>query len=154
VEKLITTLTGSWLEVGFEGYKMQSEQDYYDYWKNHFAIAYDHIDPAHIQISIGDYNGQPRQFGVKGNFPDPAQTGVGETTKYELVRFDYVQEGTGRSWDRVSHIPNLKIRNYEEVEGVAVFQLEDSKTLKIEFFPGKIKEQVTGFTNQARMYTR
>lgn len=47
----------------------------------------DYIDPQRIVLSIGGYAGEDsKQFGVKGNSPNPADIGIEDgLIEYELV---------------------------------------------------------------------
>lgn len=73
--------------------------------------------------------------------------------KYELVQQDWA-DANGNHWDRTSLVKGLKAQNQTTVQGVALFQLTGTRTLKAEFFPGKTASQVTGFTANAKMYER
>ena len=116
-------------------------------------MAYDSIDPEHIIASFGDYSGQPLQFGVKDNMPDPADVSVSTgLVKYELVSYDYYDGA--EVWDRASLIKGLKVQNYVNVQGVVLFQLIDDRLLKVEIFPNKIANEVTDFTGNALIYVR
>ena len=66
-------LIGNWFEEGTNGYAGISTDSY---WEGHMAIAYNHLDPSHIIISLGSFNGRANQYGVMGNSPDPADVGV------------------------------------------------------------------------------
>lgn len=144
-------LIGNWFIEGTGGYIGGSLEGY---WKTHLSIAPDAYDPTSIVVSIGDFGGKALQFGVKGNSPDPAKIGVkDELVKYELVQQDWA-DANGNHWDRTSLVKGLKAQNQTTVQGVALFQLTGTRTLKAEFFPGKTASQVTGFTANAKMYER
>lgn len=126
------------------------------YWKTHFALAYDALDPTHIIISLGDFNGEAKQFGVKGNIPDPAtiskESGM---VKYELVTYEYKIGNTGQFWDRKSYATSLKAVNDDNrIYGIVLLQLIEDRKLKLEVFPGKTVAEVAGFTNAATIYER
>ena len=65
-------LVGNWFEENTNGYFGKAEyQRGSGYWKTHLAFAYDGLDPSLIIISMGDYDGEAKQFAVKGNVPIP-----------------------------------------------------------------------------------
>jgi len=144
-------IVGSWAKEG----TIRENDVYLAQRENKLAIVYDYIDPTQIRISIGDYNGQSKQFGVKGNSPDPADVGDSQQVKYELVGFDYYQKDTSDTWDRKTYAPNLISRNYDNfVEGTILLKLLENSKLKVEVFPGKTADQVTGFSSLAKIYQR
>jgi len=147
-------LIGNWFRQETGGYSGGGSGG--DYYKNHLAIAPDAYDPASIVFSIGDFAGQPQQFGVKGNSPDPKNVSVATgLVKYELVQQDWMVVSTGEHWDRFSLVKGLKAKNHEEsVQGVALLQLLENRKLKVEVFPGKTASQVVAFTKKAVVYER
>ena len=142
-------LIGSWFRENTNGYKGLGNENY---WTSHLSIAYDILDPNQIVVSIGDFDGEGRQYGVKGNAPKPqditAETGI---VKYELVPYDYYSGNT--KWDGIKFTRDITAKNTNEVRGVALFQLIDGK-LKAEFFPNKSGSKVNGFTRKEIMYER
>ena len=144
-------LVGSWFLQGTNGYAGASRDRY---WAGHLAVAYDHLDPSHVVISLGTFDGASAQVAVRGNAPDPADVSVTSgLVVYELVGYDY-WVGDER-WDRVSLVSGLEARHRDsDVRGVVLFQLLDDRTLKVETFPGKSASEVAGFTNAALMYER
>lgn len=144
-------LVGNWFQRDTNGYQGVDRERY---WAGHLAVAYNYLDPSHVIVSMGTYEGSSAQFGVRGNRPDPADvTTASGAVIYELVDYDYYA-GEER-WDRVSHTYGLEARNYDDrVHGVVMFQLIDDRTLKVETFPGKTAAEVNGFTSDARDYER
>jgi len=142
-------LVGNWFEEGYVGYTASKPR----YWEQELTFAYDHIDPTQVRISIGKYDPRPKQFGIVGNAPDPATVGVEERVKYELTGYEYVDE-SGRSWDRQSYATGLRAESGDNVQGVILVQLLENRKLKVEVFPGKSADQVSGFTSAAEIYVR
>jgi len=145
-------LVGNWFEEGREGYE-SGTPDFTT--KGHLAIAYDNINPARVVLSFGaedeigithdDCRGCGWVYGVKGNKPDPADVSVDSgLLKYELMG---VEGATDPRGFRVSV-------NTDEVLGVFLVQMLDDRTIKGEVFPKKKASQVTGFTNNAKIYAR
>jgi len=145
-------LIGNWFQEGTGFYAGGGVRS--DYWKAHFSIAPDYLDPTSIVVSVGDFNGEPKQFGVKGNAPDPANIGkdLGQV-KYELVQQDWVG-ADGNYWDRTNITKNPKAKNQQEVLGTILVQLTEDRRLKLEIFPGKTGSQRSGFTANAKVYVR
>jgi len=145
-------LVGNWFKENTDGYGGTAEP----YWSGHLSVAFDHIDPTQIRVSIGDFDGESKQFGVKGNGPDPRDIGVeAGMVKYELVQYEYYLGETGRRWDRFTFADNIVSRNNDEfVQGVVLFQLIEDRKLKVEIFPGKEASQVKGFSEAAIIYER
>lgn len=157
-------LVGTWFVEGSGGYPAGYVPDV---WKNHVSFAYDHIDPTHIIVSLGNYsdvatatglaasqNGFMLQYGVKGNAPDPKDVSVSSgVVEYELVNSDYLRSN-GQSWDRMSFASDLVAVNQNQVQGVVFVQLISDRKLKLEIFPGKTDADVSGFTVNAKVYER
>ena len=143
-------VVGNWFLEGSNGYAGLNQSNY---WIGHLTFAYDYIVPDHIIASFGDYNGEPRQFGIKGNAPDPADistsTGIIE---YELVDCDYYIEGN--HWDRSSLAKGMTMKNGESHYGVVLLQLVEDQKLKMELFYNQAASSVDGFTDQALYYVR
>ena len=124
------------------------------YWNGHLAIAYDHIDPLQIRISIGAETGIPQNacyicqavYGVKSNGPNPATIDAASgLVKYDLVAREFIDNTGIRE----------PTRNAEgQVLGVSLAQVVDDTTIKVEVVPGRDYSQVTGFSERARLYHR
>ncbi len=145
-------LVGNWFVENTGGYNGGGSGK--NYWETHLSFAYDHIDPTHIIISMGDYGGDAKQAAVKGNFPDPKDVSVSTgIVKYELAEIDYILENS-QSWDRMSVVKNIKVRDSNNVEGTVLVQMLEDRKIKFEAFPGKTASQVTGFSGKAKVYER
>lgn len=143
-------LIGNWFQEGTNGYRGLGN---WNYWTSHLSIVYDALDPSHIEVSIGDFDGDARQYGVKGNAPKPEDIGIEDgIVKYELVPYDHYS--SNKKWDGIEFAKDFEAINTDEVRGVAVFQLIDDRKMKAEFFPNKKASQVTDFTNAAVIYER
>jgi len=143
-------LIGSWFKENTNGY---AGLDPDNYWVGHLSIVYHNVDPEHIIVSLGSYNNQPRQFGVKNNSPDPANVSVENgQILYEIVDYEYY-DGE-EIWDRQSLVKGLKLRNSDYVQGVVLFQLIEDRKLKVEIFPDQTAAGVGTFTENAMIYVR
>lgn len=133
-------LVGNWFKEGsggFNGDQSKREEPGYRYWDGHLSISYDYIDPTQIKFSIGNFEGKAAQFSIKGNSPDPATIGVESgLIKYELTSTVSPDSPPGY------------------LKGTVLLQLIEPSRLKLEIFPGKSKDQVSGFTGNAQIYER
>jgi hypothetical protein len=134
-------LAGNWYREGSGGYAGLNRR--MDYWVGHVAFAYHHIDPTKLVVSIGDYEGKPRQFWVKGNTPDPAKV----TERDGVMRYELVWGRLNNSGQPFEGLPTA-------VQGVVLAQILADRRLKFEAFPGRSSAEVKGFTEAARLYTR
>jgi hypothetical protein len=144
-------LVGNWFQEGTNGY---AGVDQARYWAGHLAVAYNHLDPSLIVISMGTFDGRSAQFGVRGNAPDPVEVSLASgPVAYELVPYDY-WAGPGR-WDRVSLVRGIEARAMDgPVHGVVLFELLALRQLMVQVFVGKTVAEVEGFTASALIYER
>jgi hypothetical protein len=120
------TLAGNWF---LDGTPVGDVLFQNDYSANHLAFVYDMIDPSRIRIAAGGtLQSAPFVWGVTGNAPDPVDvTGASGPVKYALQAHQ---------------------------QTAMLVQLQDARTIRVEVFPGKSPDQVTGFTDSARLYRR
>jgi len=148
-------LVGNWFQQGTNGYAGLNQEKY---WDGHLALVPDALDPTQWRFSIGNFDGKARQFGIKGNSPDPREVTI-ETglVKYALTNFDYyavndpARRGLGSGIRPGDEIAST---NSEQVLGIALVQITGSRTLRCEVFPGKTAAEVSGFTASARIFER
>lgn len=141
-------LVGNWFRVGYDPKNIDGR-----FWDAQMTIAYNVFDPSQIFISIGNFNGRSRQFAVRTNAPDPKDVGVGQTVKYEVVPFSYVDRN-GQSWNEDRYTPSVKLIPGNRIEGVITYKLEDKDTLKVEIFAGKKASEVANFDLNSQTYKR
>jgi len=146
-------LVGNWFQQGTNGYSgidgIRGER----YWAGHLTVAYDHLVPSHVVLSLGTFDGASAQFGVRGNTPDPADVSVAsDLIVYELVKYDYMDGDT--YWDRRSPDTGLTALNDDAVRGVVLMQLLSDRVLKVEIFPGLTASDIDGFSDAALLYER
>lgn len=135
-------LVGNWYREGTGGYAGFRGQ--LAYWTGHLTLAYHHIDPTKIVVSLGDFAGQPRQFWVRGNMPDPAKISKSDgAVKYELIWPQLNSNGTP-----------LMMQDAQRALGTVLVQLIEDRKLKVEVFPGLRADQVSGFGSGAALYER
>ncbi|MBI2578946.1 MAG: hypothetical protein HYW26_04515 [Candidatus Aenigmarchaeota archaeon] len=141
---------GTWFRENTNGWSGLNPERY---WADHLAIVYDSIDTEHILFSVGTFKGKARQFGVKGNAPKPDEISVGSgLIKYELVDYQYYDGD--QKWDYKKLVRGLKLKNMDNVLGVALLQMFENRKLKVEVFPDKTAAEVQGFTSNAMIYER
>ena len=73
--------------------------------------------------------------------------------KYELVNYQYITE-EGDEWDRTSFAKIVDTVEAGPVQGVVLVQIIEDQKLKFEAFPGKTEAEVSGFTEDAKIYER
>lgn len=147
-------LVGTWFREGTAGYRGGGYGGAEPYWASHLTLAYNNLDPSLIMVSVGDLEGQSRQFAVRGNAPDPAEISVDKgLVKYELMDYDFLTE-QGQSWNRRNFAKITKAVGTGPVRGVVLVQMTGDRKIKFEGFLGKTAEEVTGFTSQAKIYER
>ncbi len=137
-------LVGNWFREGSGGYP-GDRRDPRGYWMGHLAFAYHAIESTQVIVSIGDFDGRPKQFAVKGNAPDPAKV----SAKEGLVKYDLVYAPFNSNGDRIELPGQMR-----GVQGVLLAQLIEDRKLKIEAFPGKTAADINAFTSNARIYER
>ncbi len=145
------TLAGNWfmdgtVDYGGGGFAQPN------YWNGHLAIAYDHIDPSQLRISIGRDVGIIYDdcyicrgvYGVNGNAPDPASV----TAADGLVRYEL----TGRLY--ASEHSTERTIGSGVVIGTFLALVLDDMSIKTEFLKGKAASDVVAFTDDAVVYRR
>ncbi len=146
------TAAGNWFMDGTVDYSGSGEPGRTDYWNGHLSIAYDHIDPGQVRISIGRDIGLTYDdchicggvYAVNGNTPDPADvTSANGIVKYEL---------TGRR--HVSPDSVEKTESDGVVLGVFLVEVIDDSSIKAEFVKGVSAADVSEFTVNAVLYRR
>ena len=137
-------LVGNWFREGSGGYP-GDRRDPRGYWMGHLAFAYHHVESTQVIVSLGDFDGRPKQFAVQGNGPNPANVSVKDgVVKYELVYAPFNSNG-----DRIELPPQMR-----GVQGVLLAQLIEDRKLKIEAFAGKTAADISVFTTGAAIYER
>lgn len=155
-------LVGNWFQEGIDRW-FDSEDDYFGqcgdiecpYSAGHLSLVYDFIDPTQIRINIGYDLGIPElgPYGVKGNSPNPADIGIEDgAIKYELV--DLKDVSLEHGIDTSGGSPIFTVNDESKILAVFLVQMLDDQTIKVEIFPGKTADEITGFTDAARIYRR
>jgi len=135
-------LIGNWYRADSGGYAGLNRR--LDYWDGHVAFVYHHVEPEHVVVSLGNYEGKPRQFWVKGNAPDPAKVSAADgLVTYELI------------WGQLGSSGQRTVRHDADVvQGVVLAQLQADGRLKLEMISGRAGAEVKDFTEAARIYER
>jgi len=143
-------LIGNWFQEGTNGYAGLEQSSY---WIGHLSVSPNYLDPSHFIVSIGDFDGEPKQFGVRGNVPFPSDVSVESgLIRYELVSVEYFDGD--QYWDRKSLATDLRAESVGDVLGVILLQLVEDRRLRVEVFPGATGDQVDGFSENAKFYER
>lgn len=122
--------------------------------KGHLAFVPDYFDPTQLVISIGNYPGNILQFAARGNAPWPAEISTESgLVKYELVQINYLK-ADGSFWNRTTFTKGVQMQGTQYVQGTVLVQLTENRKLRFEAFPGRSTSQVSGFSANAKVYTR
>ena len=147
-------LVGNWFEQGTNGYAGAHPQQY---WNGHLALVPDALDPTQWRFSIGDFDGQAQQFGIRGNAPEPSDISV-ETglVTYELADYEYYVADDPSRHGLMNAVPGDTVISTtgDRVRGVALVQMTGPRTVMVEVFPDKTAADVSGFTAAAKTYER
>jgi len=143
---------GTWFLVGTNGYAGTTNNDGKGAaYASHLSLAYDSVDPKALTFSIGDYQGQPTQFSVKGSVDWTKINKTSGITKVELAQRQWVT-GTGEQW-RGQYATGIKLLAGPS-QATVLIQMTADDMMKIEVFPGKTPAQVPDFTPAAKTYDR
>lgn len=128
-------LIGNWFKVGTKGMTGSNPSRP---WDGQLAIVPEPIDNSIKLYSTGNWQGIAKQFKILGS-PDIAAIGAESgMVKYELSEWS----------------PDITQRETSGVAGVVLLQVLPKEKLKLEQFPGKTANEVTGFTSKAITYER
>jgi hypothetical protein len=153
-------LIGNWFLEGTDGYNNYGQQNYS---AGHLAIYPDILDPSSIIVSIGNWQNASSSQGygqafvvVNKDVIDPsivnASSGI---VKYELKYDNYYLTASGSHWlDFSVPAKPLTVARDGKFAGTVAFQVLPGEKLRMEEFPGKTSNEVTGFTQSALTYYR
>ena len=143
-------LIGNWFLEDTNGYRGTGEP----YYSGHLSIHPDHIDPTAYWVSVGVFDGEPRQFVISREETDPTEvtteTGL---VYYDLMDYEYLLPD-GSSWDRNSPTPGITLETSSQNNGCVLFQLLEDRKLTVEFIPGVPCESVRTPGQGIRTYER
>jgi len=143
---------GTWFLVGSNGYAGMTNNDGKGAaYATHLSLAYDSVDPEALTFSIGDYQGQPTQFSVKGSVDWTKITKTSGVSKVELAQRQWVT-GAGQQWHG-QYATGIKLLAGPS-QATVLIQMTADDVIKIEVFPGKTPAQVPDFTPAAKTYDR
>ncbi|MGI9543689.1 MAG: hypothetical protein ACR2MX_10550 [Cyclobacteriaceae bacterium] len=140
------TLSGNWFIPG--GVAISD-------FSHHFAIGYDHLFGRRVAIFDGyarfSQNEPNFFFWVKNNGPLPETV----DPSHGLVKYEMI---FGRSFNRIDDT-TFELQSLEGVDdqatlGVFLFEMLGAESMRAEYFPAKLPEEVTGFTGSERTYVR
>jgi hypothetical protein len=145
---------GNWFKAGSNGYLgSKNPGGPGNYSITHLSLSPDHIDTKSYIASIGNYNGEPKQFALKATAVDPATVTVATgVVTYELAELQYA-DGAGKTWTGSTVASGIHVVP-GPLKGILLIQMTGDRTMKVEVFPGKTAAEVTGFTSGATMYDR
>ncbi|MCA9392201.1 hypothetical protein KC614_03300 [candidate division WWE3 bacterium] len=146
-------LIGTWFLQGTNGYAGAEGYTGGDYWGGHLSFAPNLYVPDWFEISIGDFNGEAKQFVTTANSPQPSEvTTATGLVKYELA--DLVYMSNGQAWDQNSLVDDLSVQAGSYRPGCALVQMTGDREIKFETFANVACSSVLSFTEAAKVYTR
>ncbi len=156
------TLKGTWFLEGTDGIA-GLRGDPRGEWVSHLSFAPDLYDSSRWIASMGDYpvaqdtNTQvsaTQLYAKASSLAPEAITPKSGLVKIELVHGTYV-DTAGQSWLQQTFTKGPKVStNDANTQATALVQLIDQRTLKFEVFPNKTAADISGFTANAKTYTR
>ena len=141
-------LMGNWFLQGGGGAK--------DKFENHFAIGYDHIHPQRVAIYDGyahfaEDNLTYFHAWIKSNGPSPEIINL----DYGIVKYEIVHKRWLSSSDGINFIlESLDGVDEQTPLGVFLFEMLDSETMQVEYFPNQLADVITEFSGNQRIYVR
>jgi quinol monooxygenase YgiN len=143
-------LIGNWFEEGTGGYAGNGE----NYWDTHLSIVPEHIDPTATMISIGDFDGEAKQFIISRDSQDPSTVSTDSgLVMYDLYDLEYLKSD-GSSWDRFTLVKNVRTEPTQQNNGCILFQLIEDRRLKVETFPDIVCSESFQFTSNSIIFER
>lgn len=148
------TLSGNWFQEGTDWYNGINQMKY---WEGHLSIAPHQIDPTLWRIGIGFLDVDDNNFIINGK-QDPllVSSSSGPVT-YELQRYMvYIPAKPDRRWWSEPYMEGdiFGVKIFPDFFGTVLVELQDERTLHLEVFKGKHREEIAGFTGESRTYQR
>ena len=148
------TISGNWFQQGTDWYNGIDQRKY---WDGHLSVAPHEIDPTLWRIGVGSLDTEDNNFIIFGD-QTPLEVNVSsEPVTYELRRY-YVNipAKPDKKWwvDPYDEADVYGVKILPETVGYVLIELEEERLLRAEVFLGKAKEEILGFTNDARLYER
>ena len=148
------TLSGNWFQIGTDWYNGINQNRY---WEGHLSIAPHQIDPNIWRIGIGFLETENNNFVIHGD-SDPLDISVGSgPVSYELRKYKvYIPQNPQKQWWVEPHVKGdiYGVLIFPDLVGTVLLSLEENGLLRLEVFMGESKDQINGFTQNARLYER
>jgi hypothetical protein len=145
------SLSGNWFKTGTGGFVGVP----LDPWVNYLSVAPNFIDPTVTIVSIGNWEGKPSQFAVKGKVDATTATKENSPVKYELMELTYLKPD-GSVWNPTTDgfVKGLTVSQNNPIVGTIMFEVQDDNKIRLQRFPGKAADQITVFEASAELYER
>jgi len=148
------TISGNWFQIGTDGYNGINQRKY---WEGHLSIAPHEIDPTIWRIGVGYLETEDNNFLIFGD-QEPLEVNISSGPKvYELRRYyTYIPAKPDKKWwnEPYDEEDVYGVKIFPENVGSVLVELQEDRLLRVEVFLGIEKENVSGFTNDARLYER
>jgi len=144
------TISGNWFLDGTVDYSGNAPMDTPRYWEGHLYIGYGYIDPTQIRISIGFDTGINKDlcnicrgaYGVRGNQPDPNTV----NSDSGIIKYELMSREENSRWIR-EQVGDTSL-------GTFLVQHLGDQTIRIEVIADQNPDEVSGFSEDARIYRR
>ncbi len=148
-------LSGNWFLKGQGGY-FGSDPNNHDYWRGHFAFAPNEYDPTLWEISSGEWKPDSGQFAISPSAPKPDTVGAAnELVKYELYLVQLLADGKPIDNERtINGKQTITAKAGGQSMGCMLVALTAQREMKAEGFPGQACTNISGFTENAKIYER
>jgi hypothetical protein len=148
------TISGNWFQIGTDGYYGINQRKY---WEGHLSIAPHEIDPTIWRIGVGYLETEDNNFLIFGD-QEPLEVNISSGPKvYELRRYyTYIPAKPDKKWwnEPYDEEDVFGVKIFPENVGSVLVELQEDRLLRVEVFLGIEKENVSGFTDDARLYER
>ena len=144
------TIAGNWFLDGTVDYRGNVPVGTPRYWDGHLYIGYGYIDPTQIRISIGFLTDISRDmcnicrgaYGVRGNDPYPDTV----TSASGIIKYELMSRNEQSKWIR-EQVGDVSL-------GTLLVEHLGDRTIRIEMVVGMAPQDVSGFSDNARLYRR
>ncbi|MDP5876606.1 MAG: hypothetical protein QF756_09785 [Dehalococcoidia bacterium] len=145
---------GNWFELDTDWYNGVNQRKY---WEGHLSIAPNAIDPSVWVIAVGHLDTDDNNFVMLGD-ADPANPAVGlAPARYEIKQYmAYIPAKPNLQWWNEPSVEGeiFGVKLFPGTPGTVLLEMLEPGLLKAEVFLNKSSDEVTEFTDSARLYSR
>ena len=146
--------SGNWFELDTDWYNGVNQRKY---WEGHLSIAPNAIDPTLWVIAIGHLDTDNNNFVMIGD-ADPAQSALGlAPARYELKQYmTYIPAKPSLLWWNEPSVEGeiFGVKLFPGNPGSVLLEMPEPGLLKAEVFLDRSPDEIAGFTDSAKLYSR